>query len=320
MLPIAADLDQARNDWRRFLAVEKRFSEHTVQAYLGDADGFLRFLSTHHGRTVSLQDLSDAGLPLFRSWAAALARPQQGKAGAAATSRARALSAVKNFFRWMDRTGRLHNAEIGLMRAPRLPHAIPKPLTQADAAAVLTTAAELPLQDWIARRDKALFTLLYGCGLRIDEALQLNRADARAFLDGGQFLTVTGKGKKQRRLPVLPAVTETVAAYLESCPFGNTPDAPLFFGAKGKRLDAGVAQRQMRVLRGALNLPDTATPHALRHSFATHLLAEGADLRAIQELLGHVSLSTTQRYTEIETERLLELYQSAHPRARMTVP
>lgn len=198
------------------------------------------------------------------------------------------------------------------VHTPRLPRAVPRPLPRAQAAELLDTAPALASEGWIGDRDVALFTLLYGCGLRIDEALSLNGRD----LPRGESLQVTGKGRKQRMVPVLPVVRKALEVYIASCPYRIGDDDPLFVGARGKRLNAGVAQRQMRRLRAALGLPETATPHALRHSFATHLLDASGDLRAIQELLGHASLSTTQRYTEVAAEHLLSVYDSAHPRAR----
>jgi integrase/recombinase XerC len=307
ILPIAEDLFAARDAWRRWMANERRLSPHTVDSYTGDADRFFRFLADHHGRAVSLADLGNASLQDFRAWTASLARD-----GAAATSRARALSSVKGLFRFLDKNGTLHNAALGNLRAPKLPKPIPKPLTQLDAEALLANADDHPSEDWLGKRDAALFTLLYGCGLRIDEALSLNRSTVPL----GEALTVLGKGRKERRVPVLPAVAAALAAYVDALPYAGGADAPLFVGAKGKRLDPGVAQRRMRELRRQLGLPETTTPHALRHSFATHLLAAGGDLRAIQELLGHASLSTTQRYTAVETEQLLSVYQAAHPRAK----
>ena len=293
--------------WRIWLATEKNFSAHTVTAYTGDVAAFLEFFAGHLGRPVRLADLAGARLPDFRAW---LARRVTG--GASATSRARAVSALRNFFGWLDRAGVLHNSKIGALATPKLPRSIPKPLPVADAAALLEAAEEFVDEPWIGLRDRALFTLLYGCGLRISEALALNRA----ALPLGDTLTVLGKGRKERMVPLLPAVADSIAAYDRARPFKGGRDAPLFIGAKGKRLDPAIAQKAMRSLRLQLQLPDTATPHALRHSFATHLLTNGGDLRAIQELLGHASLSTTQRYTEIETEQLLSVYRDAHPRAR----
>jgi integrase/recombinase XerC len=306
-LAAAEDLAAVLPRWRDWLEVERQFSPHTVTAYVGDLTGFLGFFAGHRGQPVRLRDLADAGLADFRAWLA-----RRTAAGATAASRARAVSALRNFFRWLDRSGILHNAKIGALSAPKLPRTAPKPLPVADAAALLEAAETFVEEPWIGLRDRALFTLLYGCGLRISEALALNRG----ALPLGLSLRVLGKGHKERLVPVLPAVSEAVALYAESCPFRGDKDDALFVGARGKRLDPAIAQKSMRSLRHQLQLPDTATPHALRHSFATHLLGGGGDLRAIQELLGHASLSTTQRYTEVETEQLLSVYRDAHPRAR----
>lgn len=303
----AADVEAAIGEWRRWLERERGASRHTMAAYLADLSAFLSFLSRHKGGPVSLNALAQANLADFRSWLA-----DRAASGLQSTSRARALSGVRNFFRWLDRTGRLYNGAVGALAMPRRRLSVPKPLGEADAVAVLETASETAPAPWIGLRDQALFTLLYGCGLRIDEALKLNGRD----LPSGDLLVVTGKGSKQRTVPVLPVVRQALDAYLAACPFALSKDGPIFVGARGKRLNAGVAQRQMRRIRFLLGLPDTATPHALRHSFATHLLGGGADLKAIQDLLGHASLSTTQRYTEVEADRLLAVYEAAHPRAR----
>ena len=307
VLAAADDLAAALPRWQAWLAIERQFSPHTVTAYVGDLTAFLGFFAGHLGHPVRLRDLSEAGLADFRAWLA-----RRTAAGASAPSRARAVSALRNFFNWLDRAGILHNAKIGVLGTPKLRRAAPKPIPVADAAALLEAAEACAEEPWIGLRDRALFTLLYGCGLRISEALALNR-DA---LPLGDSLMVLGKGKKERLVPLLPVVTEAVMLYEAACPYRGAKDAPLFVGARGKRLDPAIAQKSMRSLRAQLQLPDTATPHALRHSFATHLMGTGGDLRAIQELLGHASLSTTQRYTEVETEHLMSVYKNAHPRAR----
>ncbi|WP_207480211.1 tyrosine recombinase XerC [Arenibaculum pallidiluteum] len=301
------DVQAAIASWRRWMEVEKRASPHTLSAYTRDLATFLEFLTGYHGRLPALNDLGEARLADFRAWLARRAAD-----GLGASSRARAVSSVRGFFRWLDRSGALHNAAIGSLRTPKQAKPLPKPLTERDAAALLDLAAEAPDEPWIGRRDRALLTLLYGCGLRIDEALSLDIRD----WPSADLLTVTGKGRKQRVVPVLPAVREAVEAYRTACPYAEAPGRPLFLGARGGRLNAAVAQKAMRLARGMMGLPETATPHALRHSFATHLLTDGSDLRAIQDLLGHASLSTTQRYTEVEADRLMELYDRAHPRAR----
>ncbi|NYZ13619.1 tyrosine recombinase XerC [Azospirillum sp. RWY-5-1] len=301
------DLQEAVALWRRWLATEKRVADHTLTAYTADVAAFLTFLTGYHGQPPSMNTLGDLTAMDFRAWLAALARD-----GLIPASRARALSAVRNLFRWLDRSGRLHNAAIGTITTPRSKKPMPRPLTVADAATLLEASGAEPDAPWIGARDRALFTLLYGCGLRISEALGLTRGEAPL----GDLLRVTGKGRKERQVPVLPAVNEAVRAYLDACPYAPGPDAPLFVGVRGGPLNPAIAQRQMQHLRRLMGLPDSATPHALRHSFATHLLAGGGDLRAIQDLLGHASLSTTQRYTDVETEHLMAIYANAHPRAR----
>lgn len=200
-----------------------------------------------------------------------------------------------------------------MLRTPRLPHGIPKALAEDEACDAIAAIEDADTAPWVGKRDRAMFTLLYGCGLRIGEALSLDRHQAPR----GDTMAVTGKGNKQRLVPVLPAVAEAIADYLAACPHPLKPDDPLFVGVRGGRLQAGIVQRRMRDLRRELGLPETATPHALRHSFATHLLAGGGDLRTIQELLGHASLSTTQRYTAVDGGRLAAVYRDAHPRARL---
>jgi len=226
------------------------------------------------------------------------------------SSRARSLSGVKNFLSWMDKQGIAHTPSVKTVRTPKLPRKLPRPLLESQAMQVLNDSEG---DDWVDLRNRALFTLLYGCGLRIDEALSLTLSD----LPRDGFLRVVGKGRKERQVPVLSAVQATLDLYLKHYPSSFEKTKPLFIGEKnGKRLNQGVAQKAMRDLRRTLGLPDTVTPHALRHSFATHLLQNGANLREIQELLGHASLSTTQRYTDINAQEMLAIYRKAHPRAK----
>ncbi len=287
-------------------AVERRASDHTIAAYGRDLGGFLAFVTDHLGAAPELSDLAGLKPIDFRAWLA-----HRSAEGLARTSTARALSVVRGFFRWAERNEAFTNHAIRSVRTPKVPRGVPKPLTVGDTAEAIEAAGTMSAEPWVGARDVALFTLLYGCGLRIAEALSLNRRD----LPKGESMTVTGKGAKQRMVPVLPAVRQAVEAYLALCPFNPGADGPLFLGARGGRLAPRTAQRAMQQVRLALNLPDSATPHALRHSFATHLLAAGGDLRAIQELLGHASLSTTQRYTAVDAERLMAEYRAAHPRA-----
>ena len=308
----AADLAAGIDDWQRWLRHERRASSHTLAAYRRDLASFLTFLSGHLGRAACLADLAALTRADFRAWLAA-----RGAAELQATSTARALSVVRNFFRFLAKHARVSNAVLGTLRTPRLPRAVPKALTVGEATEAVDAAGDFGGAPWIGKRDTAILALLYGCGLRLGEALALKRQDApQARGDEIPTLVVMGKGRKQRAVPVLPAVTAAIADYLAACPYDGDGEAPLFRGARGARLNPRLVQLRLQQLRARLGLPESATPHALRHSFATHLLAGGGDLRAIQELLGHASLSTTQRYTEVDASALLAVYDKAHPRAR----
>ena len=303
----AADALSAIRDWQDWIVHERRASKHTLDAYSRDLAAFLDFQTVHLGAVPDLAALGALSAADFRSFLA-----RRVKQGISHTSLARAMSTLRNFFRFLARNGLGHNAAIAAVRTPKPPPPLPKPLSEDEALDVIAAAGDNHRKPWIGLRDAALFTMLYGCGLRIDEALGLNRAD----LPAGETMVITGKGGKERMVPVLPVVIAAIADYLDACPYQPPPDGPLFLGARGGRLNAGVVQRGMRRLRAGLGLPATATPHALRHSFATHLLGAGGDLRTIQELLGHASLSTTQRYTSVDSSRLIAVYRSAHPRAR----
>jgi integrase/recombinase XerC len=303
----AADLRAALALWAAWLGGERRASAHTIAAYGRDLAFFLDFLTGHLGEMPGLATLGRL-LPVdFRAYLAYRAARVERR------SVARGLSVVRGFIRFLERRNLASSPALAVLRAAKLPHSVPKALTVADAAEMIDAPIARVASAWQAKRDVAVLTLLYGCGLRISEALGLRRCEAPQ----GEPLTITGKGRKQRMVPVLPAVRQAIADYLAACPYALAADGPLFVGARGGPLSPRLVQRRMEDLRGALGLPDTATPHALRHSFATHLLDAGGDLRAIQELLGHASLSTTQRYTSVETERLLAVYDAAHPRARM---
>jgi len=306
-LPADGAVRAAADAWHTWLAHERRASRHTLDAYDRDLAAFFRFLAGHLGGPPGLDDLAALRVADFRAYLAA-----RRAAGLADSSVARAMSALKSFFHHLERSGGVGNPVVANVRAPRRPHSVPRPLSEAAAKAALEEVASLSEAPWVGRRDVALLTLLYGCGLRIGEALGLDRRQAPR----GEAMVIRGKGNKERLVPILPVVAEAVDDYLAACPFSLEPDDPLFVGVRGKRLQPGVVQKQVRRLRARLDLPETATPHALRHSFATHLLAGGGDLRTIQELLGHASLSTTQRYTEIDAARLLDVHRRAHPRAR----
>lgn len=302
-----AALVEAVAAWRAWLAEERRASDHTLDGYGRDLAAFLAFLRDHLGGEPGLSDLATLTAADFRAFLA-----RRSGEGLSRSSLARGMSTLRGFFKFLDRNGLVHNPALTAVRAPRPPRSLPKPLAQDEALETLATAAELHDDPWQAARDAALLTLLYGCGLRLGEALALNLRDRPQ----GPTMVVTGKGRKQRVVPVLPVVIEAIEDYLRLCPYPLDPDRALFLGARGKRLNPGVLQRQMRHVRALLGLPDTATPHALRHSFASHLLAGGGDLRTIQELLGHSSLSTTQRYTAIDETTLRRVYDQAHPRAK----
>jgi integrase/recombinase XerC len=307
-LPAAEDLSAAVGAWLGYMAHELGRADNTLVAYERDLRQLLAWLERDLGRAPALADLARIDARQLRGF---LASRRQAKVGS--RSLARSLSGLRTFFRWLEREDVARNRAIREVARPRVGHGIPKPLSVEKAAAVVDggMAAEL---DWIAARDAAVLLLLYGSGLRISEALGLKRGDIPAP-GRGDVITVTGKGNKARMVPVLVKVAELAADYIALCPHQLPADGPLFVGAKGGPLSPRIIQLAMARLRGALGLPESATPHALRHSFATHLLARGGDLRAIQELLGHASLSTTQIYTAVDTERLLEVYRSAHPRA-----
>ena len=306
----APDLQNAIGQWLSWLRHERRVAELTAEAYARDAGQLLWFLNEHHGEPPRLKTLTNLSRADFRAWMAS--RQAQ---GIEARSQARSLSAVKSLFRFLAKRELAANGAIAGLRAPKLPRAVPKPLTVGEAMDVVDEVASLQDEDWICKRDAAILMLLYGAGLRIGEAVSLNRRDLPEKGEA-RTLTVTGKGRKTRVVPLLPEIVAAVRAYLAACPWGGTGSDPLFMGAKGGRLSPRLVQKAMQTLRLALGLPETATPHALRHSFATHLLGAGGDLRAIQELLGHSSLSTTQRYTDVDAQHLLQVYQAAHPRAR----
>ena len=301
------DLLHAIAEWQSWLKAERRASPHTVAAYGSDLVQFLDFLTEHRGGTASLADLAALAPADFRAFLASRAY-----AAIKHSSSARALSVLRGFFRFLDRRGFAKNAALAAIRTPKLPKALPKALTVDEANAALDLVPELARQDWQGKRSLAILMLLYGAGLRIGEALSLKRSEAP--LKSGA-ISIIGKGNKTRMVPILPAVATAIGDYLHACPYELKRDAPLFVGARGKALSPRPVQAEMAKLRLMLGLDPRATPHALRHSFATHLLGRGADLRSLQELLGHASLSSTQVYTGVDTAHLLDVYRNAHPRA-----
>jgi len=295
-----------KSEWLAALSHERRMSPHTLRAYGDDATRFLAFAQEHLGRTLDEKTLARLKPTDFRAF---ITRRRDQGLGARGVRRA--MSALRSFFRHLSREQIVDNPAPHAVRTPKVARTLPRPLSETDAARTLEEAGSGDVA-WIAARDAALLTLLYGAGLRISEALALRRADAPF----GDWLTVLGKRNKERAMPVLPVMQESIARYIEQVPFAVAPDGPLFLSRRGKQMSARDAQGLMQRLRSALGLPERATPHAFRHSFASHLLANGGDLRAVQELLGHASLSTTQTYTEIDTKQLLAVYNAAHPRAR----
>lgn len=302
----APDAAAATVQWLSALQSVRRLSPKTLEAYGRDLGQFAFFLADHLGEPATTADLASLPAADFRAF---LARRRTD--GVESRSLARQLSAIRSFYAHAERLGLFRNPALAAIRAPKLPHAVPKPLTVEAARRV---ASEQPLASvdtpkWVLARDQAVLTLLYACGLRISEALSLTPRLARA-----NPLVITGKGNKTRIVPVISQARAALDLYVSLCPMALDDNQPMFRGIKGGPLNARNIQLLVERLRGALGLPDSATPHALRHSFATHLLGNGADLRVIQELLGHASLSTTQVYTEVNRAHLLQQYRKAHPR------
>ncbi len=308
-LPLGRDLKDAVTAWLDHLDAERGQSVATREAYERDLRQFLSFLKRHLGHPPCLGDLARVDIKTLRTFLAG-----RRKGGVVSRSLARSLSALRMFFRWMEREDTLKNRAVMQITLPKIPHSVPKPLNVEGAAAVVGASSTNCL-DWITARNQAVMLLLYGCGLRISEALSLTRQTAP--LDGRDVMHITGKGGKERMVPAIAIVSAAIDRYVQLCPFPITADSPLFLGARGGPLSPRLIQLAMADIRRDLGLPETATPHALRHSFATHLLSAGADLRQIQELLGHASLSTTQLYTEVDRDRLLAVYDQAHPRAAL---
>lgn len=291
--------------WQDFLLSERRLARLTAESYLMDVRELMTFLAASKPSKITLERLKKLSVADFRAFLV-----WRAEENATRSSLSRALSAIRNFFKFLSHVGVLENRAVMAVRSARPRRTLPKPLTETDARRFLAAVPQVVEDPWQAQRDTALYLLMYGCGLRIAEALSLNVQDVKGV---GEAFTITGKGNKQRLVPLLPVVRHALKQCLKNHP-NPSPKAPLFIGARGDRLNPGVVQRNVRAIRGYLGLPPTLTPHALRHSFATHLLIHGGDLRSVQELLGHASLSATQRYTELSTEQLAAVYDRAHPR------
>ena len=288
-----------------YIQREQRLAENTVEAYRQDLTAFFNFLQQHVGAIPNMRMFAELQARDMRAFLAYRRRE-----GLSDASVARLLSAIKSFYRWLDRAHGVENAEVAFLTGPKRPVRLPRPVSPQAAQDILDHTEDLQEEPWVAARDVAALCLMYGAGLRISEVLSLNGS----LKTGPARLRIVGKGGKNRIIPLILVVRQAIEAYGKLCPFTLNAETPLFYGVRGKRLQPAILRRQMQIVRGALGLPETATPHALRHSFATHLLANGADLRAIQTLLGHSSLSTTQIYTAVEPEHLRQVHASAHPR------
>jgi integrase/recombinase XerC len=304
---LSAGAEDLVNDWLASVKSLQGAADKTIEAYRRDLSGFLGFLAGYHGELAARDSLKTVTLRDMRAWMA-----RERTRGVSARSLARALSAIKGFYRWFGERDGFEPTAVLTTRAPKFQAKLPRPVAVDAARALIDTVDLQHSEPWIAARDVAVVTLLYGCGLRISEALSLHVKDTPL----GDVLRIRGKGGKIRLVPVIDAAKRAVAAYQKLNPYSDSPDDPLFRGARGGALNPRLIQRVMERARLQLGLPASATPHALRHSFATHLLAAGGDLRTIQELLGHASLSTTQAYTAIDQARLMEVYAAAHPMAR----
>lgn len=311
ILPLTDMLGAWRQAWLASLAQERRLSPKTLEAYERDTRQFIMFLSEFLGKQVDVADLKSLRMADFRSYVASRKRD-----GAGAKTLGRGLAGVRSFFAYLEKSDLLDASAIRALHTPKQNKGLPKPLAESQARRLANSQEHFMQDGWVAKRDAAIMALLYGCGLRISEALALTPQDFFR-VDGARetVLRIMGKGNKTRLVPLLETVSKTVEAYATECPFSLPRDQPIFRGARGGTVQPAIIQRAMKVLRSGLGLPDSATPHALRHSFATHLLANGGDLRSIQELLGHASLSTTQIYTEVDASRLMAIYHSAHPRS-----
>ena len=300
---------EATQAWYDWLTLERRLSLNTAQSYLIDLKEFFIYLYDSLKSPISLKDLKKLSVTDFRGFLV-----QRNSSGLARSSLSRNMSSLRNYFKYLHKNYDIENTAVNAVRSARPPKTLPKPLGQEQTLHLLHAAYGAQKEKWQGLRDVALLTLLYGCGLRISEALNLT---VGMWRKSGDALIIRGKGNKERLVPLLPLVKNSMSAYLRERAFEVSDNSPLFVGARGEQINPGVVQRQIRRLRRSLGLPETVTPHALRHSFATHLLEAGSDLRSVQELLGHASLSATQRYTEVDTVHLTQVYNQSHPRAHI---
>jgi integrase/recombinase XerC len=302
---VSNDVKSLIDDFFNFLTVQKRASKHTTDSYRIDISYFFSFLKTHFDQDITIAILESLTIHDFRSWL--LMRNQQ---EFASSSTARALSCLRSLFAFANKNKKIINNKIENVKTPKIGKPIPKAVDEIDIKSMMELVDSFNNQQWCSKRDMALLTLIYGCGLRISESLSITKNDLANY----DVLIITGKGNKQRMVPMLTIVKERIDQYLDVCPYNIPIDQPIFLGARGKVYSPTLFQKLISNIRKYLQLPDSVTPHAFRHSFATHLLEGGGDLRTIQELLGHASLSTTQRYTKIDKKRLLDVYNKTHPR------
>lgn len=304
-IELKPEIHQLLGDFILFLATEKRSSKHTIESYRTDILNLLSFITKYKGFQVGKKTLGTLDHKDFRAWLT-----HRHNQNMSFNSTARAVSAIKSFFRYLEKNKNITNPEIIKLKSPKTTKPLPKAIDQNNAKLIIEAVRDFSKHTWTAERDIALLTLIYGCGLRISEALSITLQDIR----NSDFIRVKGKGNKERNIPILPIIKKRIDLYLKDCPHPIMPNDKLFVGVRGGKYNPTLFQKLIRDIRTALDLPETVTPHAFRHSFATHLLENGADLRSIQELLGHSSLSTTQRYTKVDSRRLLEAYSKINPR------
>jgi integrase/recombinase XerC len=303
---ITDNLSSTIQNWYNWLSYEKHYSSNTTSSYRTDLLLFFQFLNNHYGDIIDKKHLKEISTQDIRAWLVLLKNRDYN-----ITSYARYISSLKNFFNYLQKFENIENKNPHYIKIKNNKNHLPKSIGKIDAKLVLDESLNISTELWLQLRDFALITLIYGCGLRISEALSITLADI-----GGDFITITGKGKKQRSVPIITPVTNAINDYIKHCPYNLEKNNHIFLGARGNALNPHVFQRQIRIIRTNLGLPDNVTPHTFRHSFATHLLSNGADLRSIQELLGHTNLSTTQIYTFVDETRLLKVYQDCHPRSK----